>query len=347
MAGVNLTKTNIDHAKKVAKSIKASGGNSNGSVLSGIWHWINGVASGVGHFIKTLGIFGRVVSDYIQFLDDCIHFILTSLQRALTWLERFVLRPMEQRLQREIRRVAAKERSDVSYLIRLIYVVARTVMQFALRLVRREHHDMTRAVKHAEALARHEVRRLHHRIEHEAASGYSIDNRGRTGLAVKLLEFLGAHNPEVQAVVGDIATGLIDLLSIDDPLLRISIGFLIKHVIDRLGIEKPLGHLIEDLIAPILGNPKPRDLHDVIADISARLGALEGQWATFFEDGGSEVEQAGREWQGITSLAASLGIVAFTAQAVADPVGWAAEVQAVVGRPANDLVTAAARLFRG
>lgn len=347
MASVDLRKVNRDHATLTAKAIKANAGKHSDSVLSGIWHWINGVASGAAHLIKSLASLAAIIADDISFLTHCINFILSSLERALNWLRQFVIEPLRQQLTKEIAQLRSRERRDVRYLIRLVYVAARNAMSYAFRLVRHEHSVMVKEVKHAEHLAKLDVRRLHHRIEHEAASGYAIDQKARTGLLIHLLEFLGVHNPAVAPVVADITTGLLDLLAVDDPLLRISLGFLIKHVIDRLGLEKPLGALIEDLMAPILGNPAPRDLHDVIADISKRLSAMEDQWSTFFTDGGSQVEQAGKEWQSITGIAASIAMVAFTAQAVVDPQAWASEIQAVIGRPANDLVTKAAALFRG
>jgi len=137
------------------------------------------------------------------------------------------------------------------------------------------------------------------------------------------------------------------LLSVDDPIARITIGFLIKEVIDRLGIDKALGALIHNLLAPLLGQPVPHDLHDVIADLSARMIADETQWAQFFDDGGSQVEQAGKDWRNITGPVSSVAIVAFTAAAVADPSVWAKDIADTVGRVVNDVALNAVNLFGG
>ncbi len=116
---------------------------------------------------------------------------------------------------------------------------------------------------------------------------------------------------------------------------------------DALGIDKAVGTLIDALLTGITGAPPPRNLHDVIADISIRLSQVEGQWAQFFTDGGSQVEQAGNDWKDITSVIGNTAIVAFAVQATVDPDGWAAEIADTLGAAANDLGTRAVTLFGG
>ena len=155
------------------------------------------------------------------------------------------------------------------------------------------------------------------------------------------------RNPELRDMVGVAIKAILDLVSVDDPLARIALGFVIRDLIDKLGVDKLVGNLIQDLLAPILGEPKPRNLHAVIADMGQRLVAAESFEETFTADGGSEVEQAGRLWRDITQPAAAAAIVAFTATAIVNPDGWAKTITAIAGTPANDLVTATANLFKG
>lgn len=344
---MTLHKTSTDHAKRVSLAIKAKHPAPT-TTNTGIWHWVNGVASSVGHFFgRVLSPFARIASDNVAFDAKFFHDLGGTWWRALTWWDRFVFHKFLDLIRMLQARQDAKEARDFRYLERLIYVVSQTLIALIYSMVRHEAKLRERAIAQTRHLARLWDKHLHHTIEREAASGYAISQSDRANLIVKLLEFAGVRVPGVQALVGDLTTGILDLATIEDPVLRFTLGFLIKHLIDRMGIERPLGHLIDDLLAPILGDPKPHDLHDVIADIAKRLGAMEGQWATFFGDGGSEVEQAGRDWQAITSAATSLAIVAFTADAVVNPDGWARDIQATIGTAASDLATAATALFRG
>lgn len=344
---MTLLKTNHDHAAKSARAIKAPVPNQT-QVNAGLWHWINGVASGVGHFFgKWVGETFKVEGIWAKYDADLWRWYADAWGHAFSWLHQFVLSPIESRLNRAIARLAAKLAADMRASSRAILAATKAAEAYALDLVRRETAERRRQVAQAEHKARQEIRHLHHTIEREAASGYALERQARTSLIIRLLEILGARNPVVQGLVSDITTALIDLLSVDDPIARITISFLIRHVIDKLGIEKPLGNLIDELLAPILGDAKPRDLHDVIADISQRLGVMESEWAQFYADGGSQVEQAGNEWQAITGAVVSVALTAWVGQAVIDPAAWAGDIQAIIGRPANDLVSAAAALFRG
>jgi hypothetical protein len=226
-------------------------------------------------------------------------------------------------------------------------VTAQYVIVLLTKRIRQETRARERAVTRAEHSAKVEIRAMRHTIEHEAESAYRIERDARMSVIVKLLDFAVLRDPLLKEIVGAITTGILDLLTIDDPPARLLIGFLLKRVIDRLGIDRAVGELAHDLAAPLLGKPKPNDIHDVIADISARLLTIENQWAQFFADGGSQVEQAGREWRNITGVLGSAATVGFAALAIAEPDVWAREINKVVGHPANELAAKAAELLRG
>lgn len=343
----DMLDNNRNHAKKVAKQIGDSK-SPDTNVLDGIWHWVDGVASGIGHFI------GGAVTDAIKAIAAHLENVVSAFQdeidalgRVIFWWERALWHTVQSWITRKIAIVRAQERADFRYLVRLIYVATRTVLALAYNAVHVERHERKVAVGCAEARARAQVKALHHVIEREAASGYRVDSTERASIITRLLDFAVSRNPAVRDLVKVISGGLLDLLEIDDPPLRFLLGFLIKHVIDKLGIDKAVGVLIDDLMAPLLGSKVPRDLHDTIMALCGRVLAMEKQWAQFFTDGGAQVEQAGTDWRNITSIASSVAILAFTVQAVADPTGWAREVNDVVGRPVNDLVAKAEHLFKG
>jgi hypothetical protein len=336
-----------NHAKGAAKQIKDSKVPSSDPIVS-TWHWINGVASGISHFLgHTLADFGRAILFHLEHIVATFQEEIDATKRIIFWWEYAVWHMIQGWVTKQMAKVRALIRRETAYLIRLIYVATRTVLALALNAVRQERHDRKVAVGRAEARARAEVRALHGVVEREAASGYRVSRDDRASLIVRLLDYAVIRNPEVKALVGKLVTGLLDLLSIDDPILRIVLGFVIKHIIDRLGIDKAVGILVQDLLTPLLGKPKPGDLHDVIMDLSERMLALEKFAATFMEDGGAQVEQAGKEWRNITSVISNAAIVAFTVQAVVAPEKWAKEIDGTVGRAVNDVILGAERLFKG
>ena len=343
----NPLDTNRGHAKLVAKSM-AAGGSQPTSVLGGIWHWINGVASGLGHFITgRIDLYAKATTLVVDGIIDAIEELDKSVLRAIFWLQILIWHKVTYWLARQRAWLIGYVNAWVTYLYRLIYVTTNKVMAICLAAVSKERRQRIRAIAHAEAQAKREIKALHHLIEREAASGYKIDQQHRLSLIVRILDFAVVRQPELRGIVRVISTGVLDLLSVDDPIARLTIGFLIKHVIDRLGIDKALGSLLHDLIAPLLGQPIPRDLHDVIADLSARMIADETQWAQFFQDGGSQVEQAGIDWRNITGPVGSAAIVAFTVAAVAAPDVWAKDLADTVGRAVNDVAVNAVKLFGG
>lgn len=342
-----IGQTNRDHAKSAAKQIKQSKTPSSNPIV-GIWHWINGVASGVSHFLgHTLHSFGEAILFHLQHVVQTFQEAIDAFGRVIFWWERIVWHVIKGWIAKQYAQIKAYVKREVAYLIRLIYVATRAVLALALAAVRHERNERKVAVGRAEARARAQVKALHGVIEREAASGYRVSRDDRASLIVRLLDYAVIRNPEVKFLVGKIATGLLDILAIDDPILRVLLGFLIKHVIDRLGIDKAVGILISDLLAPLLGKPKPADLHDVIMDLSDRALALEKFAATFMEDGGAQVEQAGKDWREITGVVGNLAILGFTVQAVVAPKAWASEIDKTVGRVANDVALAAERLFGG
>jgi len=206
--------------------------------------------------------------------------------------------------------------------------------------------DALAAVRSAEAKAKREIRAMHRHIEQEAVSGYRTGYQDRTSEIAKVADFLVNMNPIVRRLVGDLVTGVLDLATIEDPLVRLVLGAIMQHIIDHLSIDKAVGHYLDELLAPILGQPKPHDLHGVVMDISKRLSAMEGQWSQFWTNGGSQVEQAGREWQDLISPVFDVAALAWIGQAYLDPKAWARELSGTVGAAANNVASEITRLVK-
>lgn len=318
------------------------------SGLDSIWHWLNGVASGVaGFFTGTVEKGFKTVWATIETLVDAYQDFLRTYFKLYYWIQLHVLKYLFHLIMHKYDVAIAKLNTQVKRLIRLIYVTTNQVLVTALHAVRAERRARVIAIARAEALAKRDVRLLHQTIEREASSAYRVQYQDRVNLIVRVLEFAVTRNPELRAIVGDAITGILDLISVDNPLARLAIGFILRDVIDKLGVDKLVGHLASDLLAPLLGKPRPRNLHDVVLDMGQRLVAAERFEATFTEDGGAQVEQAGKLWRDLTQPAAAAAIVAFMAAGATHPDEWAKAIQRTLGRTGNDLIIGAANLIKG
>jgi len=81
--------------------------------------------------------------------------------------------------------------------------------------------------------------------------------------------------------------------------------------------------------------------------MSKRLVAAESFEATFTEDGGAQVEQAGRKWRDITQPAAAASIVGFIALGITAPDAWARVLNDTAGALGNSVIEGTATLIKG
>lgn len=333
-------------AAKAYRDIHAS----HGSVLNAldsVWHWLNGVTD------STIGALGGTLSDgfktasaaFSTFIDGYAD-LFGLFGRLYNWVMSYVFRPLRSMINTTRQKILATLANRVRFLEGLIFVVAWRMLAVITAKVNAEADARIKAVRLAESRARQEDTALHQVIEREASSAYQVEHDTRVSTIKKLLDFAVTRNPELRFAVGEVTDVLLGLLSVDNPLARLAVGFIVKDLIDRLGVDSLVGSLADDMIGPLLGDPKPANVHDVIKDLSARIAALENFAATFTTNGGSQVEQAGSLWRDITSPVAAAGIVGFTATAVVDPTRWASEVSGILGTAGNDIVSAVAKLVK-
>lgn len=263
-----------------------------------------------------------------------------ALNRLVGWYDYYRVNPLRAQVIRWFRQLEAR----IAYLFAVAYMYINLLycrsLAYTRLLVSIEHKAMLKAFAAAEAYTRQLVAALHKDIEHEAASGYSATLHNRTTIVSRIADLIATRNPAARAIVSRLIEIILDLLVIDDPIARLAATFLIREVVNRAGIDKAAGNLLADIAGPLLGDPKPKGIPDVIRNIGDRLDALESQWATFMDDGGPQILQAGREWKDVTGYVTDAALLAFFADAVARPQAWAREVAGAAG-PAVRAATAA------
>lgn len=190
------------------------------------------------------------------------------------------------------------------------------------------------------------VKAILHTVDQESASGYEITAADRRGPLASLIGDLAARNPAERELISVLERLALDALEVDNPLIRFAVARAISELAGKLGADSAIAALIGDLTGRLPGGQAPRNLHDVIADLSERLNRVESWQATFMTDGGPEILQAGRDWKGITSVVADGAMLGMFGQMLADPTGWAREVSDTLGTVANDTIIGAEHLIR-
>lgn len=315
--------------------------------LEGLWNWINAQANhAVGAFVGSVENFAKTVGDAILANHGSLHTLTWALRQQAFWIVHGLRRltyglvwPLVLDLRRRIRAQWARTNKLVGEAIAFAVGVARVY-------VNQERAQRRREVHRAVAELTQRIRHLHQTIEREAASGYRTGISGRIGTASFLARIIENNNPLVRGIVSRIVAGLLDLLAVDNPVARLALGFLVKHLIDRLGVDKVAGRLLGDLLGPLAGRPRPHDLHDVIADISDRLGAIEAWEAQFMADGGPEILQAGQQWKAIAGPAGDVALLGILGLAVTHPDAFARDVTGALGVVVHDTIGAVHKLLK-
>lgn len=313
----------------------------------GWWNWINSVASGINHFI--VGQFEKFaggVYTSIGGIVGAIHAIQHTVARIEISILHDVVAYLKRIIYQQIRQVKLLIAKDYRQLVTMITRALYIAKEYAFALVAKERRYRIAADIRLDHEIKTRIKWLHQQIEREAASAYRGQRSQQTGIITRLLDLVANLNPVIRPLVSDLITAILDLAAIDNPPARIAIGFLLRQVIDRLGIDKPIGDLLHSLLASVLGNGKPHDLHQVIADMCSRLAAGEQQWVQFYEDGGSEVEQAGEQWQAITRWSTDAALLGLFSVMALEPAAFARDVTGALSAAVNDTVKTYHALIR-
>lgn len=333
---------------------------------SDAWHWISGIPGDVSRLGQSLWRFTVSVARVLDFVISNPFLALTlALQgiaalltgnnqafynanrRLVGYIYGTQVAPVDARARRMIAALQAWAFRQLRALRHWTRWQLQTLRDWAARMMAAEQQARARGDQQAEAYTRRLVTALHQALEREAASGYRMSHTERLSLLTRVLDLAAGRNPAVRAVTSRITGLILDLAAVDNPAGRLLAGFLIRRLISRLGPDKAIGNLAAALGGPLLGGGQPRDLHAVIADLSARLDAAEQQWATFMADGGPQVLQAGEGWRDITSLVTDAGLLGFAVAGVTEP-GVTARALSDLIRPAGTAtIDAIARTLAG
>lgn len=167
-------------------------------------------------------------------------------------------------------------------------------------------------------------------VDKEASKGYNSVRSQQSGILTKALDDLVTDNPEVKAVVGDLVKVVLDLATVDDPLVRVAAQLILTQLVDRLGVDKLAGSLVNDLLSAFLNIGPPKTLEDVEAQTAQRLAAGETQWQQFYANGGDDLEHLGTQMRESANPVFTALLATYFGAAVIDPVGTAADTDAVV-----------------
>lgn len=337
----------IHHWARQAAAHVAARTSATPAAANGVWHWINSVAQGVKRlfsgplagFAKAVGFWGH----YVFWWDREVYH---AYRAAIVWIINGIHKWLTQYVNRRLAVVEAEIRRDRRQLLAAIVFAFKFAVGIARYLVGRERLARLREIAWVKRDYKTRIKWLHQAIEREAVSGYKAGYDSRLSTIQRVADLIANDNPLVRGLVKRLVTGVLDLAAVDDPVARIALGFILRHVVDRLGLDKVLGHYLSDLLAPLLGAPKPRGLAQVIVDLGARIDGIEKQWAEFMANGGPEVEQAGKEWEGIASLAGDAALLVFFGEMCYRPASFGRELSATAGTVINDTIIGAADLLR-
>lgn len=306
------------------------------SAVDDLWSFASSVLSGLATLAEhALEPLAHIVYDEADALLTIIRDTRDAVDRVAWWVDTYLLEPVRATLQLEINTLRAAMLLDfqnLTYLVELLH--AQETAYINMRML---YESQDRVAGDAFGLANTQaaVTALHQTIEKEAVAGYAAGQGIRSNMIQQLASDLNVRGL-LDTASTDILIKAVDVLvDIDDPELAAVANKIVSEIIKKSGIGDDLGDLIDRLIQPGPGGAKPKDLTGVIADITYRIGQLEGWISNFMLKGGPEVEDAGSQWKTLNSLIVDAGLLAFFAQAVADPAAWATEVADTVGVVAN------------
>lgn len=317
------------------------------SSQGGIGGFIGSVVAGLNHLLTgPLGGFVTAETDWAKLVIWWDRTVAAGYGKVAAWLINGILAGLKSLIGKLFARLRGELAALKRQLIADDIYGLRLAMAYADKDTRAEAKARRAADIRLDLEIKTRIKWLHQQIEREAVSAYRGQAGQQNAIITRLLDLVVNLNPVLRPLVSDVIKGILDLAAVDDPIARIALGFALREVIDRLGLDKPIGDLIRGLLASVLGQGKPHGIHDVIADMCSRIAAGEQQWTRFYADGGSEVEQAGEQWQALTRWTTDAALLGLFGLLAADPAGFARDTTAALGAVVNGTMTAVHALIR-
>ena len=302
-----------------------------GSGLTAEWRFTASLVKGalfqLTHPINTVEQQAAILAGLFTGNMTAVH---NAVNRLEGWTHATIVAPLHTLINGLYMRLLGIIMSNVHRLWKRIDQVAAETRAWVIRVVLRERAARIKADNRLHAYARSQALWALQTVQREAASAYRGSYHDRRSAASKVLSAIVARNPLVRGLVSRVVTVLLDVASVENPLVRLAAGFILTKVVSGLGVDKALGDLASVLLRPLLAGGPPADLHGVIADLAARVQAVEAQWVTFMADGGPQVEQAGQQWRNTTTLSVDAALLAFAVAGVVNPAATARELSSVI-----------------
>ena len=316
--------------------------------LQQLWHFAGSIHQLFSHLFANVSRLLHwnhlsLSADLLNLIND----VLGALARVKNWIWHHQVNPVRVHLTGDIRNLRRWTGHNLyllrQYDIRLFFAS----LGYAYRLARNERNDRVKAVIAARKYTVTLVKASLKTVDREASDGYNSGIKARKDMITSIADDLANRAPLIKGIVNDLISALLDFLAVDNPALRFALNLALSKVVDDAAVDKVTGALLQTLIKDITGEGKVGTLEEVAKDVSVRLTGLENKWADYAADGGSELQEAGEEWQRLASLPVDLAIVAFLADMVADPAQWARDVNDTAGAVIDGAVTAISGLIKG
>jgi hypothetical protein len=333
---VSIFKSVLNIAKS-ALSIITGAGAATAAGAQSLWSYVTNEHNLLSWLIGVpeLNLFRR----YLQSLADhtaALEQVQPALQRQAVWIFDNEVKPAEDRLGKRITALAAWARSMFWSLYAYVRAQFAAAVAIAQRLTAAEAAARAKAVTAEHAAMLNQVKAALQAVNDSAASGWNTGAQTRLQIIAGILDDIAENNPLTRDLVTLLVNGVLDLAEIDDPLIRWGLGKLLSEVISKAGVDAAAGDLVSSLLGTAAAQPRASSLYDVCKDAAGRLNNLEQLWATFMADGGSDVEQAGREWKDLRGVLEDAAILGMFGLAVTDPQAWATAIADTAGQVADD-----------
>lgn len=343
---MNFFRTLLHYAQDAWNFITGLPGDVSSAILA-VWHFVASVQNMLTHIaarvIKPLleGYLG-LYADIIRALED----LLDNDSRIGPWIYATWIYPLWRAVLARIASLRAWVQRQLNILRALVFRLYLASLQYTNREVSLERKYRLDDIRMARNYSLRLVNAALAEVQREAATGYKAGNKQRVSTVQKITDDIATRNPVIKALVSDFVKLLIDFLGASNPVERIVLQLALTKIVNHLGVDKVAGNLLQALVGPLIGNPDPRNLHDVCANLAQRVSAIEGRWADYMDNGGPEQEQQGRQLKSLTSVVTDVALLGFFGLMATEPNAWATGVADTIGTVVNDSAAAAAAVIR-
>lgn len=315
--------------------------------LEKAWRFVQSVYNTLGwlvRFVLRSAIVG--LWDELNTAVSLVSGIPDALGRLAAWVDMELVKPLRAQVLAWLAALKVWTAGQIAITQALEYRLYDAALKYTWELTGTEHDARVKDVDRARAQARQEVAAMAAALQAAAIAGYQAGDTTRSTVLQDLAETAASRAGIARYLTDRLISLLIDLETTDNPVERWVAVHLAREITGKLGVDHAVGDMLGLMLGQAADQGKPRDLRDVIRDLAGRITTLEGQWAQFYKDGGTQVEEAGTSWKIITDLGFDAALAAFFTASVTDPVAWARDLADVAGPVMDDTLGRVLGLIR-